>query len=92
MVQSLSSHELVIFASTTMLMLLVILRLALLSFLLIRRAHEYANEYPGALAARQRDEERRARMVQEEALPRYTPDVEEVDEKEGLLPAYTESS
>lgn len=71
-------------------MLLVILRLALLSFLLIRRAHEYANEYPGAQAAREREEER-ARKEDEEALPRYTPDVEEVDEKDGLLPPYSES-
>ncbi|KAI5452897.1 hypothetical protein NCC49_006434 [Naganishia albida] len=91
MVQSLSPHELVIFTSTTILMLLVILRLALLSFLLIRRAHEYANEYPGAQAAREREEER-ARKEDEEALPRYTPDVEEVDEKDGLLPPYSESS
>jgi hypothetical protein len=91
MVQSLSPHELLIFASTTILMLLVILRLALLSYLLIRRAHDYANEYPGAEAARRRDADG-ARRREEEALPKYTVDAGEVDEKEGLLPAYSERS
>ncbi|KAJ9106553.1 hypothetical protein QFC20_004045 [Naganishia adeliensis] len=57
MVQSLSQHELIIFTTTIILILLVILRLALPSFLLFRRAHEYANGHPGALAARQREEE-----------------------------------
>lgn len=74
-------------------MLLVILRLALLSYLLIRRAHDYANEYPGAEAARRRDADgARRREEEEEALPKYTVDAEEVDEKEGLLPAYSERS
>ena len=98
MVQSLSPHELFVFTVATLLMLLVILRLALLTALLIRRAHHYANEcpegneYPGEAAARRREEVAAARKEDEETLPTYTVDVEDVNEKDGLLPPYSERS
>lgn len=98
MVQSLSPHELFVFTVATVLMLLVILRLALLTALLIRRAHHYANEcpegdeYSGAAAARHREQAAEARKEDGETLPAYAVDAEEVDEKDGLLPPYSERS
>lgn len=98
MVQSLSPHELFVFTFATILMLLVILRLALLTVLLIRRAHYYANdrpevnEYPGEAAARRREEAQGARKEDEETLPAYAVDTADVDEKDGLLPPYLERS
>lgn len=98
MVQSLSPHELFVFTVATLLMLLVILRLALLTMLLIRRAHDYANEcpevneYPGEAAARRREDVAVPRKEDEETLPAYAVDAEDVDEKDGLLPPYSERS
>lgn len=89
MIHSLSLHQLVIFSATTLLMLLVILRLGFATVLLLRRAHAYANECPGAEASRRR--ELRPREEEGGGLPAYSV-VEDGDEKNALLPAYEERS
>jgi hypothetical protein len=101
MIDSLSPHEMFIFITASLLMVLTILRLAFLTMLLIHRAHAYANErpnsyaesldggdYPGAAAQRAR--EMSARKDDAE-LPTYDA-VDEADEKDAFLPPYSERS